>query len=292
LTRKIFIVANPKTGTKKLEDILQELIEFLESHDLEYNVFMTTRKQNAWMIVEKNLDDTYTDLLVIGGDGTINESINGLKHNIPLSIIPNGTGNDFVKMLNIGNSLDDYLDVIANGKTMTIDLGVCNNRKFINGVGVGFDGQITADMESKKSILKGPVKYYYFVLRILATYKARRFRFVKDKSQREKDLILLCVANGSTFGGSFKLTPDAKINDTVLDVCEVGKINPIKRFANIHRLKSGSHGKLKEVAIYNAQHVHIEANPDLHAHIDGEYFGQPPFDIRVSPNAMKIRVKA
>ncbi len=290
MIRKLFIIANPKTGTQKLQDILRELIEVLEARDLEYAVFMTTKQQNAWKLTDKNLDESYSDLVIIGGDGTINEAINGMKFNIPISIIPNGTGNDFIKNINIGKSLDDYLDVIVNGKAMTIDLGICNGRKFINGVGVGFDGQITADMDSKKSILKGPAKYYYFVLRILATYKARRFKFTRDKSVREKDLILLCIANGTTFGGSFKLTPDAKINDTVLDVCEIGKISGLKRFANIHRLKEGSHHKLKEVKLHNAQRVTIEANPHLNAHIDGEYFGQPPFDIRVLPNALKVRV--
>lgn len=292
MSRNLFIVANPKSGTHKLEDILHELVAFLDSlEEIEYEVYLTSKKRNAWKTVETNFTESFTDLVIIGGDGTINEAINGLKFNVPVSIIPNGTGNDFVKNINIGTSLEDYLEVILNGTSMTIDLGLCNGRKFINGVGVGFDGQIVADMQHKKSWLKGPAKYYYFVLRILASYKARKFKFVRDKSIREKDLILLCVANGTTFGGSFKLTPDAKLNDTVLDVCEIGNISPMKRFANIHRLKNGTHSQIKEVTIHNVQQLRIEANPELHAHIDGEYFGNPPFDFRILPNALKIRVK-
>jgi len=291
LTRNLFIVANPKSGSEKLEDILNEFLEHLDAEEINYEVFLTSKKHNAWKIVEQNFNERFTDLVVIGGDGTINEAINGLKYDVPVSIIPNGTGNDFVKNINIGTSLHDYIDVIKNGKIHTIDLGLCNSRKFINGVGVGFDGQIVADMLQKKSFLRGPAKYYYFVLRILATYKARKFRFIRDKSPREKDLILLCVANGTTFGGSFKLTPEAQLDDTVLDVCEIGNISPMKRFANIHRLQSGSHNALKEVELHNCQYLKIEENPALHAHIDGEYFGQPPFEFRVLPNALKIRVK-
>lgn len=292
MTRRLFIVANPATGTKKLEYILRELMDFCVARDFDFEVFLTAASQNAWLTVEKHLDETYTDLIVVGGDGTVNEAINGLKYPIPVTIIPNGSGNDFVKNIDIGEELEDHIQIIRSGKVRTIDLGICNGRKFINGIGVGFDGQIVADMQHKKSLLKGPAKYYYFVLRILASYKSRSFRFTQDKHLQQKDLILMTIANGTTFGGRFKLTPDAEINDNILDVCEIGKINGLRRFMNIRRLKEGTHNILSEVKFSRCQHLHIDENPNLQAHIDGEYFGNPPFQIGVLPNALKIRVKA
>ncbi|MEQ8470339.1 MAG: diacylglycerol kinase family lipid kinase [Marinoscillum sp.] len=292
MKRNLFIVANPATRTKRLEFILKEMMDFCAARAYKFDIYLTAQSQNAWKTVEKHFNETYTDLVIIGGDGTINEAVNGLKFDVPVSIIPNGTGNDFVKMLNIGQSIEEQIQVIRNGKIKTIDLGVCNGRKFANGVGIGFDGQIVADMQNKKSILRGPAKYYFYVLRILATYKTRKFRYNRDKSLRQKDLILLCVANGSTFGGSFKLTPDAELNDNMLDLCEIGQISGLHRFLNIHRLQNGSHKTLKAVNISQCRHITIDENPDLHAHIDGEYLGNPPFDIRILPNALKIRVKA
>ena len=144
MTRRLFIVANPSTGTKHLEYILRELMDFCVARDFEFEIFLTAASQNAWKTVEKPLDESYTDLVVIGGDGTLNEAINGLKYNIPVSIIPNGSGNDFVKNINIGHDLEDQIQVLRTGKVKHIDLGVCNGRKFINGVGIGFDGQIVA----------------------------------------------------------------------------------------------------------------------------------------------------
>lgn len=290
MKRLFFVVANPASGSTGLEDILNDVIDFLNDKKYKYEVFLTTKKHNAWKTVEKNFDPSFTDLLIIGGDGTINEAINGLKYDVPVSIIPNGTGNDFVKNYPVGKSTYDYLKVLDKGAIHTIDLGLCNGRKFVNGVGIGFDGQIVADMLRKKSFLKGPTKYYYYVLRILASYKARRFKFVQDKSTYEKDLILLCVANGTTFGGSFKLTPDAEINDTILDVCEIGKISGLRRFLNIHRLKEGTHDRLPEVKLSRCKHLTVDENPHLEAHIDGEYFGHPPFEFGVLPNALRIRM--
>jgi YegS/Rv2252/BmrU family lipid kinase len=290
--RLIFVVANPASGKpKRLDHIINELVDFLDNYSLKYEVFLTSRSKNAWRIVEKNFDENFTDLLIIGGDGTINEAINGLKYDVPVSFIPNGTGNDYVKTLNIGGSLREQLEVLRVGRIKKVDLGVCNARKFLNGVGVGFDGQIVADMVGKKSILKGPVKYYYHVLSILASYRSRIFNYTIDTNQQSKNLILLCVAKGTTFGGSFKLTPQAKLDDGLLHYCEIGKINGLRRFLNIHKLQGGSHNTLPEVRLGSATSISIAANNQLHAHIDGEYFGQPPFDFGVIKAGLKVRVK-
>lgn len=292
MSKKLFIVANPASGTKKLESVLRELIDFAVSKNYQFEVFLTSKNHNGWKTVADNFDGSYTDLVVLGGDGTINECVNGLKHDRPLSIIPTGTGNDFSKMLNIGRSLEDHLQVIARGKVIKIDVGVCNGRKFVNGVGMGFDGQIVADMQHRRSLLRGAAKYYYFVLRILAFYKARLFSYSIGREKLENELILLCVANGSTFGGSFRLTPDADLQDGKLEVCEIRRLSGFKRFLNLPRIQAGSHGVLKEVNFYRTDHVTLAANPAINAHIDGEFFGQPPFELSVLPKALSIRVKA
>jgi YegS/Rv2252/BmrU family lipid kinase len=291
LRRNLFIVANPASGTHQLEDILQELIDFVVSKNLKFEVVLTSKKHNAWETVEKNLDASFTDLVILGGDGTINEAVNGLNYDIPVTIIPTGTGNDFVKMLDIGDTLEQHLRVIDKGKIIQVDVGVCNGRKFLNGVGMGFDGQIVADMQDRKTFLRGVAKYYYFVLRILATYKARKFQYTIDKKKHSNDLILLCVANGSTFGGSFKLAPGADLQDGQLEVCEINEISGWKRFLNILRLRKGTHGVLKAVNFYQTDRLTLSANPAIAAHIDGEFLGSPPFEFSILPGALSIRVR-
>lgn len=291
MKRKFFVVVNPASGAKKLEIVLRELVDFLVFKNHKFEVFLTAKSQNGWKTVEEHFDESYSDLVILGGDGTINEAVNRLKYDRPISIIPTGTRNDFVKMLDLGSSLEDYIQVIDHGKIIKIDLGVCNGRKFVNGVGIGFDGQIVADMNQKSFFLRGPAKYYYFVLRILASCLSHRFKFKIDDKKLEKDMILLCVANGSTFGGNFKLTPAADLQDGRLDICEVGKLSSIKRFLNIYKLRNGTHGALEEVNFYQATKVEVAEDPDLNAHIDGEYFGIPPFKFEILPQALQVRVK-
>ena len=103
-------------------------------------------------------------------------------------------------------------------------------------------------------------------------------------------MILLTVGNGTTFGGGFKLMPEAKIDDGLLEICEIGKISGLRRFLNVNKLSGGTHGSLKEINFYQAKSVKIEANDMLFAHIDGERMGQPPFEIRILPKALQLRI--
>ncbi len=292
MNRKNFVIWNPFSGGKS-EKIMRLLSDRLNQEQMPFEVFDTRQTKGATQVVSQNFDDSFTDLIIIGGDGTINESVNGLQYDIPVSIIPAGTGDDFIKNVSIGKSLDEQLHTAIHGSVIQIDLGQCNDRKFVNGVGIGFDGQIVEDMASRRvALLSGHAAYYYHVLRILGGYKERPFIYRIDDQDYQKDLILLTVGNGTTFGGGFKLMPEANINDGLLEICEIGKVSGLRRFLNIHKLSNGTHGSLKEINFYKAQSVTIEANNLLFAHIDGERMGQPPFEIKVLPKALQLRVKS
>ncbi len=258
---------------------------------MEVEIFRTTSNTNAKNVVGDQLNNSFTDLVIIGGDGTINEAVNGLAYDIPITILPSGTGNDFFKNLPTSKKLQDQLNVLVKDNPWAIDLGVCNGRKFVNGVGIGFDGQIVEDMANRSvPMLRGHAKYYYHVLTILASYQERIFKFSLDGNAYEQDLILMTIGNGTTFGGGFKLMPEAKLDDGMLEICTIGPISALRRFLNISSLSNGSHGKLKEVTFHQANKLNIEENEHLFAHMDGERIGSPPFEIKVLPKALKLRI--
>ncbi|MBV6647949.1 MAG: diacylglycerol kinase family lipid kinase [Cyclobacteriaceae bacterium] len=293
MSRKVFVLVNPNSGSRHTRKLVNELSQFLLASNIAFHIAETSVSTRGTETVRTQLDASFTDLVIVGGDGTINESINGLDFDIPVSFLPAGTGDDFVKTLDIGKTLQDRLKIIAEGLVHTIDLGVCNGRKFINGVGIGFDGQIVADMQHRKvPLLSGQAKYYYHVLHILSSYRDRKFDLKIEEEKDIRQLILMTVANGTTFGGGFKLTPRAKIDDGLLDVCEVGKISALRRYLNILRLQNGTHHVLKEVNMYRTSQISIEENQLLEGHIDGEYLGKPPFEIKTLSNALKIRARS
>ena len=291
MKRKIFVVANPGAGTKRIENVLRELVDYSSSKGYDYDVFLTAKSRNATKTVRDNFEESHSDLVILGGDGTINEAINGLVYDRPVGIIPCGSANDFVKNIHIGKETEEQIHTALNGKKIRIDIGLCNKRKFVNGVGIGFDGQIVHNLIHSKTRVKGPLKYYFNVLKILASYRAKSTGYKIGREDYTKDLILLTIGNGTTFGGSFKLMPNAKIDDGLLDICAIGKIPGLIRFFHIPKLKGGTHIHLKQVDIYQSKSVKIEEQPLLKAHIDGEYLGHPPFNIKMLPLALTIRVK-
>lgn len=283
------VIYNPTSGRDKGKKVTERFRQYLLQNSVEAH-FIATDPQ---IKLEDKLHpiNESSEIVVIGGDGTFFEVVNAIKNTeTPLSFIPAGTGNDFVKMLNIGSSEQEHFETALNGKLIQIDAGECNGKVFLNGVGIGFDGQIVAAMQNKKKWLSGQAAYYFEVLRILSTYKDKTFNFSLDSEKFDKSLILLTIGNGSTFGGGFKLTPNADISDGMLDICEIGKISAFKRYLNLPKLQNGTHHKMSAVNMYQAKQITIDANLMLNAHIDGEYMGSPPFQIKVLPAHLTVKV--
>ncbi len=290
MPRNYLIIVHPQTGKRhRLGKIISELNQYFDTHKHHHDLYYTRPDLNATELVKHQLRD-HSDIIAIGGDGTLNEVINGFDNpDLVFSFIPNGSGNDFAKNFHF-QSLEHQVTTALEGPVRTIDLGLCNQRKFINGVGIGLDGQVIYDLLYKKNILSGSRKYYYHVLRNLLAYKSQQFKFRVDDVERQQRLLLLCVANGTTFGNGFRLTPQADFFDGQLDVCQIAPLNVWKRLIHIPKLAKGTHYKLHEVEMYQARQVYVAENDLLHAHIDGEYMGTPPFDITLLPAALKIRL--
>lgn len=141
----------------------------------------------------------------------------------------------------------------------------------------------------------GYAAYLYRVLAILSSYQEKQLSFSIDGREITRKVLLLTVANGTTFGGGFKLTPQALPDDGLLEICLIEKIAPFRRFLHIGKLGAGKHGSIKEVHFFKGKEIKIAATEKNEGkqwmHIDGELMGQPPFDIKIVPQALKVRVR-
>lgn len=292
MQRKFLLLVNPVSGRKNGELRALKVSKRLESEGFEVNVILTSAEPTFKDKVRNEWDQSITDLIAMGGDGTLNLAVNILHNKTAhLNIIANGNGNDFVKNLNLGKSFEEQLETIVSGELLNIDVGICNDQLFLNGLGLGFDGQIAYDNLNRKSIFSGHTKYYAQVLRILATYVPQKIMYSIDGEVSSDHIILMMVANGTTFGGGFKLTPDANVSDGQLDICLIRQIPPLRRFWEVLKLTKGTHGVLEAVDITKAKEVFIKGNETIKAQIDGESFGAPPYHIKVLSNHLKVRVR-
>ena len=284
--KNYLIVINPTAGKRNNAGKIEQVKSFFKKQDIPFSLLLTSQEVRADQLVKQQFSPRFSHLVMGGGDGTINEAINGLNDfDRPIGIIPMGSGNDFAKNL----ILDENLDYLVGDLTMDITVGVSNERRFVNGLGAGFDGQIVLNMMNNRSILKGHLAYLYHVIKILGTYKEREVKYVIDGKSYVDKILLILVANGTTFGGGFSLAPDAHVENDYLDVCIIKQVSPFRRFLNLNRLKSGTHGKLPEVSFHKAKSIRV-VSPNINGQIDGEFYGKPPFNISIEHSKLRVLV--
>jgi diacylglycerol kinase (ATP) len=290
MPRKFLIIANPGSGAFGPGNLMDAIAGFFSRQGVGHKIIYTSKTEVYGLKPHRETLNDFTDILVIGGDGTIGATVDAFRERtLPISVVPTGTGNDFVKNLGIPRNLDDALNIALNGEITMSDCGVCNGRHFINGVGIGFDGKVVEYMAQNKSAWKGHLAYLSSVVKILAIYRESLLTYSYDHIISSEKIFLMTIANGTTFGGGFNIAPDAKIDDGLLDVCLIKAINPLRRFFKIPLMKKGRHGKLKEVNFFRVKEIAIGASDLLVAHLDGDFIGKPPFTISVKPANIPFR---
>jgi YegS/Rv2252/BmrU family lipid kinase len=292
IARKFLVILNPTAGKGKHLDKLEQIkTEFIQ-RSVSYDLYFTTENRKADLLANSIIkNDDYTDLMIVGGDGTINEAINGIRDKqLAVSVISFGTGNDTIKHIQNNFDFKSQISAAFDGKIKKIDVGECNGRLFLNGVGIGFDGKVVQRMAAKGKKFQGYFSYLAEVLRILLTYREREIRATFNHSTVKEQILLMTIAKGTTFGGGFKINPYAVNDDALLDICIIGKVPNWTRINYVLKMKDGGHRKMNAVSFYKSSKVIIEENPSLVAHMDGESIGSPPFDIQILPKAVSFRL--
>lgn len=295
---KYHFILNPVAGRGRAYKAIKYIRTLLRNKNIE-NEFTITNAPGHATAIANNLKESADTIVAIGGDGTINEIINGIINSkIKLGIIPLGSGNDFARSLNIPNKIDEAIDVILNNKTICIDIGKVktnrlnqehNERFFINSIGIGFDA--TVAIESKKiNFLRGIPLYLTAVIRSMIKYKTPNFLLNIDNFITKSKYFLIAIGNGISSGGGFKLTPDAKLNDSKLDVCYVEDLNIFKIIKMLPSSIKGTHRRYKEVHYKKAEHLKIFSNNNFNVHADGEIVGYNVnnVEVKIIPNQIQV----
>ncbi|MCC5929718.1 MAG: YegS/Rv2252/BmrU family lipid kinase [Cyclobacteriaceae bacterium] len=289
---KYLIVVNPAAGRHTYLPKLNMLRDVLERRQLDYEIVFTHLED-----VDNKLgallcqSDTFRRIFILGGDGTLNYVINALPHfNYELAIVSNGTGNDTVKSIHGCLDFKRQLEIGLDGQVAKFDLGICNGRRFINGVGFSFDGMVVKKMQRRRKKINGHLAYYSTVLALLFSYKEPFFEIQLDDQLLAENIFSVSVAKGTTFGGGFVMNPNARGNDGLLDIALIRKISILRRLLHLSKLNDGSHGGLPEVSFLKSSHVEIRSDIGLYGHIDGEMLCGKTFSIAVEKEKLSFMV--
>ena len=277
---KFHFIINRTANRGRAGSILPMLEEKLRTSGTPHQIHLTESAGDATNIAARLPDGAC--VVAVGGDGTINEIVNGIYgRNCSLSVIPAGSGNDFVKMFKFKNNVGDLVDNLTGCHSQIIDVGQieiqCRNGKetrryFVNAVGIGLDAMVS-HINSQFTVLKGFPAYMAAALKAIATYRPPESCIRVGNKEWIGRQLLIAVGNGTTVGGGFMLNPNAKLDDGLLDVCWA-KNMPIRRIGRIFpTVLKGNHLKFPEVISMRTKSITVESEVGLPVHVDGEIMG-------------------
>jgi len=288
----ICFIVNPKAGKGKGKKIASLIHFFMKKYDTPYEVRFTTQKKEGEPLAKRAVEDGFEKIVAVGGDGTIYEVLNGIiGKSVSLGIIPSGTGNDFARCLGIGLNVEEALDIVVYGQEKSVDCGRANERYFINVAGIGFDTETLKEVERLKKYLSGKWAYIAGVLKTLLTYKFKKTEIIIDGQVIHSEVLLIAIANGSSYGGGMKIAPDAINDDGLFDVCVIHRISKLKILKVFPTIFSGKHIHIKEVNMYKAKKISINSQLPTPVNLDGDIVGYTPLLLEIIPNAIKVLIK-
>ena len=286
----ITVLVNPISGGGKAQKALYGIEEVLKQENKAYIIKETRMPGEATRISEEAVRDKHEAIVVAGGDGTMSEVLLGVKgSDVSVIFAPCGTGNDFVKCLDIPSDPVSAIKKQLSSPVRRLDYATVNERAFLNVCGAGFDVEVLKHFESHRHNVAGMKAYLLAIKDAFNDYKPMEVMIsVDDRPFEEKRLAILSIGNGVYFGGGMKAVPGALPNDGELNLVMV---NAIKKWMIPFLLPlfiSGLHTKLKITTTMACKRVKITSN-GLTMQLDGEIIQMENADVKIVPAGVCAR---
>jgi YegS/Rv2252/BmrU family lipid kinase len=294
IMKHLFII-NPAAGkgkTLKLIPIIESI--FKDRKEDELFIEITKETGHATEIARKYSSKDVYRIYSVGGDGTLNEVLNGMINSTSsLAVIPSGTGNDFIKSIynfTKQHSVEDILLKVINGREKNIDLCEVNDRYFINIASIGFDAEVAYNTIRLKKLplISGNLAYIIGIIITVFKYNSYRISLNIDGKVINLNGLLVAVANGRYYGGGINVAPKAKVDDGLFNICAIEKVSRLKILRLFPRVIKGTHAGIKEVSFFDGSTVKIISEDDIVFNIDGEITRGREAEFKIIKDAVKI----
>lgn len=295
--KKKLVIINPSANSGNSQKMIAAVQEILRNESVDY---MTTSRPSHAVELASNAE-SYETVIVIGGDGTVHEVVNGLMTIEPekrpiLALVPSGSGNDSCRMAGIPLDVAEALTTILTGQPKTFDLGLCNGTYFLNSCSVGIDALVVAKTNELKATkkLSGTPLYASALLHvILHNLRSIQVEILFDDSEPSTEDILLCaVTNGQTYGSGIAINPSANPSDGKLSAVLVDKVSVAQTLSYLPALAAKKHEKIKAYHAQDFDHLTLRSTHGgpLVAQRDGEIFTAEKFEFQTIPAGIRILV--
>ncbi|MCP9494420.1 MAG: diacylglycerol kinase family lipid kinase [Pyrinomonadaceae bacterium MAG19_C2-C3] len=272
------LIVNPVSGTDAAPDFLQTINERLRADIGEMDIVMTTAAGDARAAGESAAREGYARLYVAGGDGTLNEVLNGVAsvegglEQMTFGLIPLGTGNDFADALGLPEDVEAALDILLAERTIQVDVGRLNESYFINVSAGGFIAEVSDAVNPELKSIAGKLAYLVGGAQVLLEYEAVPTHVREDGGAGEEqfDMQMFAVCNSRMIGGGRLIAPHAVIDDGAFDVCIVRAMPMLEFISLLTRVSSGDHVEDERVRYFQARELEMHFGREIKVNTDGE----------------------
>lgn len=273
------IIYNPTSGRELFRKHLPEVLERMEIAGYETSCHATTCEGDATAAAITAVERKFDLIVAVGGDGTLNEVVSGVSkfENRPkIGLIPMGTTNDFARAVHIPRDINKAVDIIIQGDSVPVDVGMMNDRYFINIAGGGRMTELTYEVPSKLKTVLGQMAYYLKGIEMLPSIRSSNVRIEYDGEVFDDKAMMFLIGLTNSVGGFEKLAPDASINDGKFTLLILKEVN----MAEFIRLASlalrGEHLSNPHVIYAKASRISVSSEERVMLNLDGEFGGVLP----------------
>jgi len=297
------LIVNPAAGagrTAKKWPYIKELLKHIGYH-FEHDI--TEAPGHAIELAKSAVSKGYKLVVSVGGDGTINEIVNGIyaaggMKDIELGIIGTGTGSDYIRTIGISRHYQESCHHLMNPMKKSVDLGLVefiNNgqttkRIFANFAGLGFDAEVVKTTTKKYKNLGGKPAYLMGLLSTFATYNNRNIHITLNGQTEDRKVCTIVMSNGKYGGGSMLIAPEADPSDGLFDVLIIGDVSKLDLLWSLPRIYRGTHLTHPKVTLKRTKEVTISSDTKMSIQADGDLIGEAPARFVVLPSALNILV--
>jgi diacylglycerol kinase (ATP) len=284
------LIANPVAGTDQAPSRLADINDRIKSRFGPLDIVLTTGPGDARAAARDAASRGYDHVFVAGGDGTLNEVVNGLGSvegalaSITVGLLPLGTGNDFAAALGFPADPDEALQATMDAEARSVDVGRVNDRLFINVSAGGFIADVSEAVDPQLKSIAG--RFAYLIGGARALLQAEPFTCTVDG--RSSSCLMFAVCNAPMIGGGRLIAPDARPDDGAFDVCLVSGMELLEFVALLRRVADGTHLRDERVTYFAAQDVTLEFDRELNVNADGEVFSASRCEYHMLPGALRI----
>ncbi len=297
------VIVNPTAGAGRAAKEWRQISHWLKNIGLSFEHDITESPGHATELAKSAAEKGYELVVSVGGDGTINEIVNGLYDSggikdVTLGIISTGTGSDYIRSVGLPRQFQEACQRLVNPRKLLVDLGVAeyarNGRKvkrlFVNCAGLGFDAEIVRATTQRFKALGGKPSYLAGLLTTFLLYRNRTVTLSVDGKTEERKVCSVLVSKGKYAGGSMLVAPHADPADGFLDVLIIGEFSKADLLWSLPRIYRGTHLTHPKVTLKKAREVYIQSIQQTFLQTDGEILGETPVRFQVLPAILNLAI--